>query len=140
MGTKIDVRYAETDKMGIVHHSNYSVWFEVARVEFFKKIGLDYKELEHEGLLHPVIELNVGFKKPARFGDEVTVITKIEYFNGLRMIFNYEVINNTDESVISYGSTQHVWVNCDFNPVNLKKHRTDIYETIMKIYKREENQ
>ena len=64
--TKIITRYSETDQMGIVHHSNYAVWFEAGRTDFFKKVGFSYKEIEGRGILLPLYEMNCKFKSPAR--------------------------------------------------------------------------
>ena len=73
--TRIQVRYAETDAMGVVHHATYPIWFEQARVDFFRAVGAPYDEVEREGFASPVLELNVQYKRPCRFGDFVDVET-----------------------------------------------------------------
>ena len=76
--TNLIVRYAETDQMGIVHHSNYPIWFEAARTDYIKKIGLPYSKIEERGLLLPLIELNCKYKGAARYEDEVVIKTKLK--------------------------------------------------------------
>src|SRR2546421_8214760 len=69
----IRVRYAETDQMGVVHHANYLVWFELARSEFCRAHGIDYRQMEAEGFVLPVVEARVRYVSPARYEDEVVV-------------------------------------------------------------------
>lgn len=90
----IRVRYGETDQMGVVYHGNYATYCEVARVEFFREMGLPYKELEDKGIMLPVTELNLKFHKPAYY-DEVLEIRTIlpEIPTGVRIRFDYEIFN-----------------------------------------------
>ncbi len=94
----IRVRYGETDQMGVVYHGNYATYCEVARVEFFREMGLPYKELEEKGIMLPVTELNLKFIKPA-FYDEVLQIKTIllEIPNAVRLTFLYEIYNESQE-------------------------------------------
>ena len=75
--TKIVPRYAETDQMGIIHHSVYAVWYEQARTEYFTKVGMKYDEIEASGLMTPLVELNCKYKRPAYYNQEVEVRTKL---------------------------------------------------------------
>lgn len=99
------VRYGETDQMGVVYHGNYPAYFEVARVEFFRSIGLPYKELEDKGIILPVIDLQIKFIGSAYY-DEVLVIKAIlrEIPQGVRLRFDYEIYNE-NEKLLTTGHT-----------------------------------
>lgn len=88
---RIEVRYAETDQMGVVHHAVYPVWFEQARTEFFRVAGASYAQMEAEGFMSPVLELNVQYKNPTHYGEFVDVETTIERVGSVRFKFNYKV-------------------------------------------------
>ncbi len=87
------VRYVETDLMGVVHHSNYIVWFEAGRVEFVKQIGLDYAAIERGGLFFAVAEVSARYLSPARFGDTVTVRTRLSEARSRSVGFEYVVLD-----------------------------------------------
>ncbi len=110
--TTIEIRYAETDQMGIVHHSNYAVYFEQARVEWLRNAGMHYHELEKEGVMLPLVNLNVNFKKPLYFGDTIYVKCYLESLPNVKMKFLYDIKIN-DEIVSSSGSTTHVFMNAE---------------------------
>ena len=118
--TNLVVRYAETDQMGIVHHSNYPIWFEAGRTDFIRKMGLPYSEIEKMGVSLPLIELKCVFKGFSKYEDEIIVKTRIKGHNGLRLIFGYEVVKKGNDEPITEGETIHVWVDDKFKPVNLK--------------------
>jgi acyl-CoA thioester hydrolase len=107
--TKVRVRYAETDKMGIVHHANYLVWFELGRSEFCRARGFSYLEMEekHDALL-VVAEIYCRYKAPAHYDDEITVRTKIEEIRSRSMRFVYEIFRDSDETLLAEGETLHV--------------------------------
>jgi acyl-CoA thioester hydrolase len=117
---KIRVAFADTDAMGIVHHSNYLRYFETARVEWLREKGLDYKILQARGQHLPLIESQCRYKKPARFDDilEISVSTKID---GLRIILDYEIYNEETKELIATGSTQHVCVDNNMKVLALPK-------------------
>lgn len=129
--TKFIVRYAETDQMGIVHHSNYPVWYEAGRTDFIRKMGMPYSKIEETGILLPLIELKCAYKGAARYEDEITVKTSIKEYSGTRIIFNYDVYRNSDPTLINRGETVHVWTNKELKPLNIKKHSQEIYELIL---------
>jgi acyl-CoA thioester hydrolase len=74
---RVRVRYAETDQMGVVYHSNYLIWFEVGRVEFIRQLGLNYKQMEEEGCGIAVVDVHVRYKAPARYDDELMIETRL---------------------------------------------------------------
>lgn len=93
----IRVRYAETDQMGVVYHGNYAQYFEMGRVEWLRNKGVSYKELESGGVMLPVVSLNMNYKKPAYYDDELTVVTRLEFLGGVKIEFSYEIINQKGE-------------------------------------------
>ncbi len=118
---QIDVRYAETDQMGVVYHANYIIWMEVGRTQLIQDLGFDYTEMEKEGYIVPVIDLSVQYKKPARYGDTVTVRTWVEEHGRLRTTYGYEVVL-PDGELAATGTTEHVMLNDKGRPVSLKRH------------------
>ncbi len=112
--TRVRVRYAETDQMGVVYHANYLVWFEVGRVELIRQIGLDYKRMEsEEGALIAVIEAKARYKAPARYDDELLVRTRLGEVRGGIVRFTYQVLRAGDEAVLCEGETVHMVVGRD---------------------------
>lgn len=128
--TKLIARYSETDQMGIIHHSNYAVWFEAGRTDFLKKAGIPNKEIEEQGFLLPLYEMNCKFKSPARYEDEIIVKTKLEYIGKVRIVFSYQVLNAKDGSVLTTGETKHAWTNKSLKPVNAQLLIPDIYNVL----------
>ncbi len=128
--TKLIARYSETDQMGIIHHSNYAVWFEAGRTDFLKKAGIPNKEIEEQGVLLPLYEMNCKFKSPARYEDEIIVKTKLEHIGKVRIVFSYQVLNAKDGSVLTTGETKHAWTNKSLKPVNAQLLIPDIYDVL----------
>lgn len=125
------VNYYETDRMGITHHSNYVRIMEEARLELLDEIGCDYRKMEDEGVISPVISVNCNFKKSTTYMDEIAVKVRIKKFTGIRLDFQYEMINMKDNSVVCTAESEHCFVNDDFKPINLKKARPELYRKIM---------
>lgn len=126
------VRYAETDQMGVVHHANYPVWFELARTDFIKTIGVTYSEMEAMGIMLPVAELNVRYRIPAKYEDELTVETHIERITPARVVFGYKIYkdNDPEQTVMIEGSSTHAWVDLSMKPMNMKKWHPDLFNKI----------
>ncbi|MBH0229413.1 acyl-CoA thioesterase [Halobacillus yeomjeoni] len=119
--TPIQVRYQETDMMGVVYHANYLVWFEIGRTSFIESLGFKYAEIENQGVVSPVIDANVSFKNPVRYGDPVHVKTWVESYDGLRVTYGYEVVHENGQTAVS-GETKHVIVKKDnFRPVSIRR-------------------
>ena len=127
--TKITVRYCETDKMGIVHHSRYYPWFEVSRDDFIKRFGIGYGDIEKNGLLMPLIETGAKYFKPAHYGDTVTVRCAIKKISASRCFFEYEVLSENGDTLCT-GITVHAFCNADMKPVNVIKKFPDIYKIL----------
>jgi acyl-CoA thioester hydrolase len=107
--TKIRVRYSETDRMGYVYYGNYSVYFEVGRVDALREAGISYKELEDNGIMLPVLEYNIKYFKPAYYDDQLSIRTVIEEIRGSRIFFTYKTYNESGE-LINEASTTLVFV------------------------------
>lgn len=124
--TKIIVRYAETDQMGIVHHSVYPVWYEAARTDFIKHFGVSYSYLEEKGLMMPLTALACNYFVPAHYEDELIVQACIKKLSFARILFYYEV--RLAESLLGSGTTEHGFVSSKtFKPVSLKKFDEQLY-------------
>jgi acyl-CoA thioester hydrolase len=109
--TRVRVRYAETDQMGVVYHANYLIWFEVGRVELIRQMGLDYKAMEKdEGCGIAVVEANVRYKSPARYDDELIVRTRIDHIRGSILRFTYAIHRSGDDLLLCEGTTTHIVV------------------------------
>ncbi|NLT15461.1 MAG: acyl-CoA thioesterase [Clostridiales bacterium] len=125
--TRLTVRYAETDRMGIVHHSNYAVWFEAGRTDFIKQAGISYSELEARGVFLPLYEITARFKSPARYEDEIAVITSLKQLTRVRLLLSYEVVNTTTNTLLATGETLHAFTNTALKPLNVEKALPDVY-------------
>jgi acyl-CoA thioester hydrolase len=91
------VRYAETDQMGVVYHGNYAQYFEMGRVEWLRNLGVSYKWMEDNGVMLPVVSLTMNYKKPAKYDDELTVVTTLKEQKGVKISFSYEIFNTQNE-------------------------------------------
>jgi len=110
--TEIRVRYAETDQMGFVYYGNYAMYYEVARVEALRSLGISYKDLEETGVMMPVLENWSKYIRPARYDDLLTVRLLLKEIPGMRINFEYEVLNE-EKKLINLGSTTLVFLEKD---------------------------
>ena len=118
--TRLRVRYAETDQMGVVYHSNYLVWMEIGRVELVRSRGINYKDLEQtEGLFLAVVDVHCRYFSPARYDQEITVYTGIVNANARKVEFAYDIHHAGDGKLLAQGGTRHVWVNREMRPARL---------------------
>ena len=115
--TRLRVRYAETDRMGVVYYANYFVWFEVARTDWLRETGWSYREMEADGVSLPVIEAHCDYRRPARYDDELEVRTQATLLSQIRIRFDYEVVRQG--SVLSTGHTVHAAVDPAGRPCRL---------------------
>jgi acyl-CoA thioester hydrolase len=104
------VRYGETDQMGVVHHSNYLRYFEVARLEWLSALGVSYTSMEKEGLIMPVIDVKVTYKTPALFDDSLTIYIFLSELPRVKIIFSYKIKNQKDE-IVCNGETTLAFLN-----------------------------
>jgi acyl-CoA thioester hydrolase len=115
----VRVRYAETDKMGIVYYANYLVWFEVARTDWLRATGWTYRAMEQEGVGLPVIEAHCEYKAGARYDDELEVYAAARLVSPVRLAFDYSVVRPADGVVVASGYTVHASVDRTGRPVRL---------------------
>jgi acyl-CoA thioester hydrolase len=95
----IRVRYGETDQMGVVHHGNYALYLELARIEWLRKLGVSYKKMEEDGIMLPVISLSINFKKSASYDDVIKVKTQLKKMPTATIEFEYEITNEKGEII-----------------------------------------
>jgi acyl-CoA thioester hydrolase len=126
------VKYYETDKMGITHHSNYIRWMESARIDVLKQIGLDYAVLENEGIVSPVVEVSCKYKKSTTFGDTVSITVAAEEYNGLKLVLKYEM-KNEEGGIVATGRSKHCFFNREGNMLRLPKEFPELHEAISNL-------
>ncbi|HMG37178.1 MAG TPA: thioesterase family protein [Blastocatellia bacterium] len=114
--SRVRVRYAETDQMGVAYYANYLIWFEVGRSQYCNDCGFSYRDMEHEtGLLLIVAEAKCRYKVPARYEDNLTIRTRVTGFTRRTLKFEYEIVHDNGE-LAAVGETHHVLVNKDGRP------------------------
>jgi acyl-CoA thioester hydrolase len=117
---EVRVRYAETDQMGVVYHSNYIVWFEVGRVEMLRQLGFTYRDMEsHDNIHIAVVDVHCRFKSPARYDDLLTVRTRLLNARESLLHFAYEIVRAADGKALAEGESIHIVVNADFKRIHL---------------------
>lgn len=133
---EIEVRYAETDQMGVVYHANYLVWMEVGRTTLIQDLGFNYAEMEKDGVISPVMDIQISYKKPLRYGEKATVKTWIDEYDGLRVIYGYEILTMDGEIAVT-ATSKHVCVKKEnFRPIIIRKLYPDwhnAYENAKKV-------
>ena len=117
--SRVRVRYAETDKMGVVYYANYLVWFEVGRTDLLRESGWDYREMEKEGYALPVIEAHCTYREPARYDDVLDVRTTGMLLSPVRVQFTYEIVRASDAAMLATGSTIHATLDRAGRPCKL---------------------
>jgi acyl-CoA thioester hydrolase len=123
--TEIRVRYGETDQMGVVYHANYAVYFEVGRTEWLREFGFSYSAMEVEGIMLPVISLNINYKNSARYDDVLKVKTKLKKMPTASIEFDYELTNHKDE-LLATGNTVLAFIDAKRNrPTRCPKYLLD---------------
>ena len=123
----VRVRYAETDKMGVVYYANYLVWFEVARADWLRDTGWTYRAMEQEGLGLPVIEAHCDYRTSARYDDELHIHTTARLLSPVRLAFDYTVTRPADDTVIASGHTVHASVDQGGRPVRLPSRVRELF-------------
>lgn len=108
--TKADVRYLDCDSMGVVHHSVYAVWYEIARIDFFEKCGYGYTYTHEHGVDPAVVELTMNYGMPVYFPDTVTIRTKVTMCEGKKLGLSYEVWKDGDPVPCATAKSFHIWV------------------------------
>jgi len=107
--SRLRVRYAETDRMGVVYHSNYFIWFEIGRVELMRQLGFAYRDIEQQdGCYIAVVDARCRYKAPARYDDEIVVRTHLKNVRESLIHFGYQVVRESDGTLLAEGETTHI--------------------------------
>ena len=127
------VQYYETDKMGIVHHSNYIRFFEEARTDYFEKKGLGYDKIEELGFIIPVLGVECDYKISSTYGDTLGITVKLADFNGIKFTIEYKITSKNGEILHVLGKTRHCFLDENFKPVLIKKTHPKVFEFMQKL-------
>lgn len=130
---KFRVRYPETDKMGIVYHGNYIIWFDMGRTEFLRALGYTYRNLEEEGIWLPIIDVGCTYKLPAKYDDEITVETYIKELTRVKIKFGYRVLRG--EELLVEGYSIQAFTTDKLRPIGLQKHKPELYKKLEEAFK-----
>lgn len=121
--------------MGVVYHANYLNWLEITRTEWIRELGIPYSQIEEQGLLLPVTEVQLKYLQPACYDDVIEVHMRMRDSTSLRMDFEYEVHRANDGLLLITGTTRHVWVNRDWKPVRLDRIMPELHQRIIDYLK-----
>ena len=127
------INYYETDKMGIVHHSNYIRFFEEARCDLLDNCGLPYDIMEEKGILSPVLGVSCNYKQHVTYGDTIEVKAWIKEFTGVKFTVAYEIYNKKTGLLCVIGESNHCFTDSNLKPLNIKKHHNDVYEKFISL-------
>jgi len=128
--TDVRVRYAETDGMGVVHHTNYIKYFEVGRTEYLREVGYTYAKLEEQGIWLPMASVYCEYKSPARYDDLLTVHTRVGEFKGATIVMVYEIYKKETGELIAKGETKHPITDNKMKPIRLRNVNPEVYEIL----------
>ncbi len=115
------INYYETDKMGVVHHSNYIRFLEEARCYWLKELGMPFEEFERQGITIPVLGVNINYKYHVTFGNTILIHVTMKEYSGVRMTVGYSVTEKETGKIVLTGETKHCFTNRELRPINLKK-------------------
>ena len=125
--SRVRVRYAETDRMGVAYYANYLVWFEVGRCEWLREKRCTYRELEEAGIVLPVIEAGCEYRRPIMYDDEVEIRTDGELLSPARVRFRYEVVDRRSGAIAAAGYTVHASIDARGRPCRLPEHVRQLF-------------
>lgn len=130
--TRLRVRYAETDQMGVVYHANHFIWFEVGRVELLRQLGFSYRDMEaRDGCFIAVVDARCRYKAPARYDDEILVRTKIKNIRDSLIHFGYELRRANDDTLLAEGETTHIVTDSGMNVTTIPKKYLTVFKQAM---------
>ncbi len=130
-----NINYYETDKMGVVHHSNYIRYLEEARCKWLQSVNMPFEVLEENGVTIPVLGVNCTYKYHVTFGDTIIIKPYVKEYTGVKMTVGYEVTNKNTGKPVLIGETKHCFTDKNLKPVNLKKYKkefSDKFEALLK--------
>ena len=129
------INYYETDKMGIVHHSNYIRYLEETRCKWLEELEMPFDEFERQGITIPVLGVNISYKYHVTFGDTIIIRPYMKEFTGVRMTVGYEVIDKQTQNIVLTGETKHCFTSKELKPINLKKQNKEFYDKFESLLK-----
>lgn len=127
------INYYETDKMQVVHHSNYIRYLEECRMDLMRQMHLDYEKMEDCGIMIPVLRVECNYRVSVRFGECICIVPKIERFHGVKFDISYRIYSEDLTVVHNEAASSHCFVDFDFKPVRLKRDFPEIYEKMQKL-------
>lgn len=130
---KRKINYYETDKMGVVHHSNYIRYLEEARCRWLEKINISMESLEEMGYTIPTLEVNCKYKNHVTSGDTIIIKPEIKEYNGVRMTVSYEVLDSKTGKEVIKAYTKHCFTNRELRPINMKKNNLQIHNSFEQL-------
>ena len=130
---KRKINYYETDKMGVVHHSNYIRFMEEARIAFLEVNDMSYAGFEERGLISPVTAVNCVYKSPAMFGDELDVLVEFKEYTGVKYVYAYKMTNSKTGALVAEGQTEHCLISKEGRPIIVKRQFPDLHEVFSKM-------
>jgi acyl-CoA thioester hydrolase len=122
----VRVRYPETDRMGVVHHTHFFVWFEVGRTELLRELGCTYRDMEGRGIFMPVVEAACRYRVPARYDEVVEIETELEEISASRVAFRYQIHRKGTDRPLAEGRTVHATVNREGEVIRLPVEYRDL--------------
>lgn len=125
------VQYYETDRMGVTHHSNYLRFMEEARVDFLEQIGYGYQRMEKEGLVSPVVSVNLQFKKPTTFYDQLLIDVEVKDVSVVKLEIAYTITCNGE--VVCTATSVHCFVDEEGRPISLKRKNVELYNLLLSV-------
>lgn len=130
---KREINYYETDKMQVVHHSNYIRYLEECRMDFMRQIGFDYAKMEQSGIMVPVLSVSCNYKNPARFGETICIAPKVERMHGVKYEMSYRIYSEDFSVLHNEAASSHCFVDLDFKPIRLKKEYPELYNRMTEL-------
>lgn len=127
------INYYETDRMGVVHHSNYIRYLEEARTEWLEVLNMPFDLLEKNKITIPVLGVNCTYKYHVTFGDTILIKTYAKEYTGVRMTIGYEVTDKKSGNIVLTGETKHCFTDRNLKPINLKKYALQFHEKFLKL-------
>ena len=129
------INYYETDKMGVVHHSNYIRYLEETRCKWLEELEMPFDEFERQGITIPVLGVNISYEYHVTFGDTIIIRPYMKEFTGVRMTVGYEVIDKQTQNIVLTGETKHCFTSKELKPINLKKQNKEFYDKFESLLK-----
>lgn len=123
-------QYHETDQMGIIHHSNYVKWMEEARISYMDQMGFSYRKVEELGVISPVVNISVSYKKQVSFDNEIQIRVSVKKYNSISLEFNYEFFNVSKNEICTIASSRHCFLK-EGKLISLKKEIPDLDRAII---------